>query len=329
MKNILVEQLRIKEFRGIRECKETIKLNKINILIGRNNSGKSTILEALSLIPTPTTPIPVLDKYRRRIVAEIHGGPRSLVYGYDGKATIEYYLGRNVLAYHIDTHGNFKTSINEEAPAGKLEDVIAEIMNVEEEEFDSTALFIPNDTRFLRELEKRIVEEKYWNRVVKCGANVSIISDVVSKVVDDVYTEAFVSYGDLRLRKQLDGQRVIYVKIEDLGDGIERMLTSALWLETYRPKLVLWDDFEASAHPSLIRVMLEWLTSREWQVVLATHSIDVLAEIIELKPKNTNIILLRKTRNDELHHKTLSISEVENLMLSSQDPRKIVDLLEL
>jgi predicted ATP-dependent endonuclease of OLD family len=44
-------KLIFKNFRGIREG--SIDLKNLNILIGGNNSGKTTVLEGLFLIPNP------------------------------------------------------------------------------------------------------------------------------------------------------------------------------------------------------------------------------------------------------------------------------------
>jgi predicted ATP-dependent endonuclease of OLD family len=37
----------IKEFRGIECCKTPLSLSNFTVLVGRNNSGKSSILESL------------------------------------------------------------------------------------------------------------------------------------------------------------------------------------------------------------------------------------------------------------------------------------------
>lgn len=47
----MIKKLLIKNFKSVKEL--TIELNpKINIFVGENDSGKSTILEALSIITT-------------------------------------------------------------------------------------------------------------------------------------------------------------------------------------------------------------------------------------------------------------------------------------
>ncbi len=49
-------EIYIKNFRGVREGE--IKLSKLNILVGSNNSGKTSVLEALFLLPNPLRRVP-------------------------------------------------------------------------------------------------------------------------------------------------------------------------------------------------------------------------------------------------------------------------------
>ena len=68
---MLINSVYIKEFRGIREMRESITLGRLNVLIGRNNSGKSAFLEALSLFPIPFNAYhaPFLDSSRIQLIA--------------------------------------------------------------------------------------------------------------------------------------------------------------------------------------------------------------------------------------------------------------------
>ncbi|MHA1661032.1 MAG: AAA family ATPase [Promethearchaeota archaeon] len=50
---MFVDWLDVKEFRGINECIEKLEFSNFTALIGKNNTGKSSILEALSLLPDP------------------------------------------------------------------------------------------------------------------------------------------------------------------------------------------------------------------------------------------------------------------------------------
>jgi len=67
----------------------------------------------------------------------------------------------------------------------------------------------------------------------------------------------------------------------------------------------LWNDIEIAMHPSLMDTLLKWLTDSNRQVVIATHSFDVLRSLTLIKPRDAKVILLRKDDNDVIHHKSL------------------------
>lgn len=55
---VIVKSIYIENFRDIKKLDGEIEFTKINILIGPNNSGKTSILEALSLLPYSTSSLP-------------------------------------------------------------------------------------------------------------------------------------------------------------------------------------------------------------------------------------------------------------------------------
>ena len=84
MNGILVKELDLKEFRGIRKLAKPIKLTKFNVIIGRNNTGKTAILEAIYLLSMPYTSYndPIYNKNRIDLIAELHGGTRIRIQRY-------------------------------------------------------------------------------------------------------------------------------------------------------------------------------------------------------------------------------------------------------
>ena len=85
----LITSVDLREFRGIRACKEPIKLSSFTVLIGRNNSGKTSVLEAIALFPpcdfnSEIRFVP-LDWTWNDFVKNVHSGTSSLVYGYTGE----------------------------------------------------------------------------------------------------------------------------------------------------------------------------------------------------------------------------------------------------
>jgi|GEM_PF-354381 energy-coupling factor transporter ATP-binding protein EcfA2 len=96
----MINKLRLENFRGVKEGE--IKLSPLTILVGANNSGKTTILEALFLLPNPLRDVPYENWSAVRTVHYLHEtldceGYAFLLYKYIAdKAVIEwndeYYL---------------------------------------------------------------------------------------------------------------------------------------------------------------------------------------------------------------------------------------------
>jgi len=329
---MFVNRIDIHEFRGIKSCKGALNLSKFVVLIGRNNAGKSSILEALSLLPYPKTNIagyylPALNKNKLDFIKELHADYSSLIYKYSGEAHIEYSANEKNVIIKI-RQGDANITIDEtEITLKSRIDKIQEAWNMDKE-IRNAVLFIPNDTEFLRKLKIGLEQEFYKNEIIKNGAHVRVINDLINRCIDDKYTEILFA-PDLQARKEVVEGSPYYVKIQDLGDGIEKVTLIALWLEVTNPKLILWDDLEASIHPTLIKTILEWLSKKNWQVALSTHSIDVLSSLLEVKPKDLKVIQLQKKPDDILLHQDLNIDELQDIFDANQDPRKIIDLLKL
>lgn len=100
-------------------------------------------------------------------------------------------------------------------------------------------------------------------------------------------------------------------------------------VEVIEPKLLLIDDFGGGFHPTLIKMVLEWLNSLKTQIIITTHSIDVLNVIRQTKPKETNIIFLNKDKNDYLNIKVFSLRKLEDYIDANLDPRYFVDKFNL
>jgi len=320
---IHITSVNLKEFRGIRECKEPLKLKKFNVLVGRNNSGKSALLQALSVLPHPEIGQPMDMRLggiqRTELLSYLTGGDSSIVYKYTGKAELIFYI--NSLQYEItlSERRQYTAKVGEsrvdwcQAIAG---------LNISQEESKNWSVFIPNDSEFLEKVCK-ILSDK-WPAVVKTKSHIKITREIINPTVDETFTEVIREDSALKVRKEVRGEP-FYVNVRDLGDGVEKALCISLFLNLCNPQLVLWDDFEAFAHPSLLRTLLDWLSNKKWQVVLATHSIDTLYELAEIKPEEAQLIQLKKTVDDILIHKILTIEELSDQLSTGIDPRLLVD----
>lgn len=327
MDDIRISSIDISEFRGIKRCVHPINFSKFNVLIGRNNSCKTAILEALHLFPDPNIRALFDGKNRpkSRSLEELHSGSNCLVFGYAGQANIKY----TVLEKELEVILKTKDITDPDIILGgdSWDDSLtglANEFNLDDQNLENLSLFLPNDdrafrayTEYLRDNEPLVIKNQANSRVVK----------FVNKCIDDVYSEVFWKEGGLHSRKLLENGNPMYVKIPDLGEGVKRAILSMLLLETVSPGIVLWDDFGSTDHPSLVRAELDWLSQKNWQVFLITHSIDVLYELLRARIPDTVVLQVSKSPDDRLIWNPLSIDDLQGLVNAHADPRLLAETL--
>ena len=318
---MFINWLDIKEFRGIKECSEKLEFSNFTVLIGKNNSGKSTILEALSLLPDPDLPDYITHHNKIKNLANLHPGgseslhylyvePSILSYGIEGSiARIELRKGRNLSFWK-----NNKTSLRNV------------FLNLYKEDGDLTSyvIFIPFETEIIRDLEK--IMENLEKQIMKQGIHISL-AHFLNKCVNDQYSE-FVFLRPISLRRVYPENQV-YIRLSDQGSGAEKIVKIMALVEVLSPKLLIIDDFEAGLHPTMIKLFFEWLKTKKVQTVISTHSIDVLYHLVDIEPNDSSVLQLSKSNEDILSYTKLSLDEVEDIFNANNDPRLLGNLWNL
>lgn len=317
---MFVNSLNIKEFRGIKECKTPIRFTNFTVLIGRNNSGKSSILEALSLLPTHFINDYITRESKGNSLIHLHDLPKRLLYLYAGNSELKYNVQDNIVEIKIGLNkfnSSFRGNVK---PAHSL---IARYLDCKPPELNKLVIFFP-DTTILGKLENRMRQVK--EMIVKKGFHIEL-AKFLNKCVNDKYSE-IVFLDPISLRKIYRDNKV-YIWLGDLGSGAKKVVKMMALLEVVEPRLVIIDDFEAGLHPSLLKLFFLWLKSKKWQTIISTHSIDVLYHLVDIKPKDTTILQLNKSSEDILSNKSLKLGELEDILNSNVDPRLLADNLDL
>jgi AAA15 family ATPase/GTPase len=333
--NTFIRSLTVSDFRGIRKTKKKINFTDFSILIGRNNSGKTSILEALSLFPlpksvNPSDQIPVIEEFRLNFLSKLHSNYNSLLYGYTGEAKINYSL-KNMEAelFLKDIKDAFQLSWNNsklDLNTTHNEELLYDFFQKFGSEYNNSGgmvLYIPNNQDHYKIIRENLTKEKWKNIILKEGKHVKIIRNLINEWVDDNFTELLFA-PDLQVRKEFEDKTSLYIKLNDLGLGVQKVVIIALYLDLFEPKLILIDDIEASIHPSLLRAFMKWLANRKCQIIITTHSIDVLSYLIELDINNSSIIEVYKEDRDVLKSHTHSIEEFKAIFDANIDIRKII-----
>ncbi len=319
---MFVRSLNIKEFRGIKACDKALKFSNFTVLIGKNNAGKSSILEALSLLPEPGITDYFTRKNKINNLKDLHQGSlKDLLYLYAGTSNLQFGIESSTATIEIsetDTRtfwNNKETSIGAE---------ISKMYEFPQKKIPDMVLFVPFTTSILIDLENRMKALK--ELIMKKGYHIKL-ANFLNECVNDVYSE-LVFLEPISLRKVYPDNKV-YLKLKDLGSGAEKLIKIMALFEVLSPKLIIIDDFEAGFHPTMIKLFLKWLKKKKWQTIISTHSIDVLYHLVEINPIDTSILQINKSNEDILSHEVLTLDELEDLIDANTDPRLLLDALRL
>jgi len=338
----MVKQLKMKNFRGVKNGE--IELGDLTILIGSNNSAKTTILEALFLLPNPLRYVPYYDQRgdftAALLIHEMHKTLDSQGYGFllnkyiADEAEIEgdnNYLKfvKNDYSIFMSTksNSNFKTSSitiqkGEIDYFGKLEQSNegSELTTPE----NRNKLITPDSLLISSEFTKFAYSyiHRNWGNIMNLGIMKEVAKDI-SRLVNEKYInitiEPFMG-GRLSIFGFLeDGSRI---RLGDLGYGVQIYLISRVLYELKKPKILLWDDFEAHLNPRMLIRIGEWfseLIENGVQIVVSTHSLEAVKILSEF---NRNAVIYLTSLDDGiLEKRKLSIEEIDNLLSAGIDVR--------
>lgn len=332
-------KLILKNFRGIKEG--SIELSKpLTILIGPNNSGKTTILEAVLLahgfrdIMYHLKTQDVLSMLHETLNAR---GIGHLVYGYGAetkRALVGYQLNDKTHAIVIDV-GMKKLDFYFFSDVENLNELLnpqydlspgKNIAHVDR--FSSGGRFTPEkllaDVILIRhELLKYVYKHVYhfWTDIT--GSKISShTAEWISKVTGEEYLDVTAEpFGDTHTLYLYRSDRT-RIRLGDLGDGIQMLIASRLLVEHLNPDILLWDDIESHMNPRTLALLAEWindLAKQDKLIVITTHSIDAL-ELLANLVENTSILKLW-LENGKLLTEKYSAEDLEELKKLGIDVR--------
>lgn len=258
----VIKRLRLEKFKGI--DRGEIALSPLTIILGSNNSGKTTILEALFLAPNPFRDVPYLAEGGNqaiRIIGALHKtleskGYSFLLHNYTSKvAKIECEMdeGRYVLELirsfdfiYISTNKEIGDRLNingqEKRVIGRLDAQTGVMGSIKTEKplIDNTLLLSSSLTRYAYEYLRM-----NWASIVNlgvCRGAAEEASAFSSEKYVDLTMEPFIG-GALSINAyRQDGVRR---RLGDLGDGVQNYIISRILYEVTQPETLLWDDVEA------------------------------------------------------------------------------------
>ena len=348
-------RLTIENFRGIK--KSSLEFGKVNILIGGNNSGKTTILESLFLLPNPFRPAPYIARRigrlnALRVLSLIHstlgseaniflfhyykGGKATITFQKDTKTkvSLQFLAKNNTIDILLkDKRKYYLGYVHKESSEQMVEDYLRVSTPSGEH-----LLFPPSirtveycsstgEAVFFHPLLLDFICQYFSAQWVTLRA-----SGMTSMVAQRISEAVGADFNDILLEPFIGGSQTIYfrdkmgrgIRFGDVGSGTQVFVALALLYEHIKPKMLLIDDIESHMNPSLLTYLASWLadTVKDTDLFVTTHSLEaakILAGVLE--DYNPRIKLL-ELREGILKDKDLTLEELEQLEKAGIDVRQ-------
>ncbi len=347
----MIKKLKLINFRGIKEGE--LELGDLTILVGSNNSAKTTILEALFLAPNPLRFVPYMPQrvdltaYHAEVspltaaslIHEMHKtlnseGYAFLLYKYIAEEAVIQcddkelkFIKYGNIIHLVANKRIFAHYHTYDTPKGKIESfgwLGLSSAGLGGDERNREILLMPESLLISSELVKFAQWYIYsnWAYIANCGIPVEVAEDI-SHLVSEDYTnitiEPFLA-GKLAIFGLLkDGSRI---RLGDLGAGTQVYIISRILYELKKPQILLWDDVEAHMNPRMLIRIAEWfsdLVEIGVQVVVTTHSLEAVRILAEFNRNAT--IYVTSLENGILKARKLTIDDVESLLSAGVDIR--------
>ena len=320
-----IEKLEIKNFRGIRKC-VVEGLSQVNLFIGPNNSGKSTILESIWLISRLLTDQPHLglrSLLERRAKRDVWNA-KELWFEYDTVQDVEIRFNfKGIEEVGMKLQGNFEfnnftvLSFKGDEIREYIASMSADLSNFA----NKSVLLIPFDVSEMlkravffdrlslespRSLEESCFKEGDAKQNAVCSQLSKIYNEDINTIDNILYTTNFYKLSiSIKERK---------VFLDNVGDGMRQSAYLLSLMASMKPTVFLIEEIEMHQHPLALRNLVDQIIKlakeKHHQVFLTTHSPDVFglftkydkegASVFKLYRGEDGIVYVKKIESESL-----------------------------
>ncbi len=323
---MILNSLKVQNYKLLKDF-EVERLGRVNLIVGKNNSGKSTVLESLRIFASkgnPSVISNILEAHDGQIMRQARGGLEEdpiLIYErlftgrkfsddvnpiYIGSISKDNYVEMNRVFYEeteeesVNEKGNIVITKNrrvyEKAECDNPDD-LDQVIRVFSNQNPDRPILINSDSSHLKSVKQNPISyipaqflsmdllASLWDKAVLTPYvdNVRKFLTILSKDFEDI---AFIQVNNPR-RKSPNIERTGIVKLanldrpvplNDMGDGVLRILQFVLGIFPATNGFLLIDEFENGLHFSvqtqIWKLIFELASELNIQVFATTHSRD-------------------------------------------------------
>ena len=297
----MLRKLVIKNFRCYE--KSTITFNGSSILVGKNNAGKSTMIEALKIISSVTRKyrtarfidppewVPNVDSYgvspnvenmniSNRGIFYLYGNPPAVIEAlFSNGTSIKAYVGEelSIFALLFDENGE---PIESNRMAKMVEIPIIEVLPQISAVLDTEKVLkktTVDGNRYTRLASRNFRNQLYYyNEVFPTFKELveSTWEELQVKPTEKVYTD------DGPILHFFVRVRAFEAELGWMGHGLQ-MWIQTMWFISQCPSnaIVVLDEPDVYMHADLQRRLVRLITPMFSQLIIATHSLEIIEEV--------------------------------------------------
>jgi AAA15 family ATPase/GTPase len=267
----MLKELSIRNFR-IFDTLDIEGLKRVNLIVGKNNTGKTTLLEALRLLAAKgnSTVVNHVLKNRGQFVP-------SWSESYDALYSVNSNVGEKALQINeleiVKQHNEDKPTNPEFRVTYRAD--FAAIFPFALNPSDTPDF--PNDELiYIPFYSDNNILQKLWDKIALTPLEDEVVK-MLKETIEPRLERIDVSGGVAKVKLENEEKPL---PILALGDGVQRMLFIALALVNAKGKMLLIDELESGLHHSiqelLWKMIFQYAKSLEIQVFVTTHSKDTL-----------------------------------------------------
>jgi len=258
----MIDHLHIKNFMCFKEL-EIPTLKRVNLIAGKNNSGKTTLLDAVRILRSDGS---------NSVINDILFA-RNATFGFNKQNKHLILINRNSKSNEFSIN-NFNLNISEHKSDDRTTDLLRSF-----DEIDRLKL----EKEYLHDELVYVTFHSKYEDMTHLWENI-----VLTPKEDDVYEIIKDSIQPDLIRMDV-GREIVRVRLKDtekpvplgtLGDGVYRILLIALSLANAQNSILLIDELELGLHYSALEKLWNMIFkyAQKWdiQVFATTHSQDVL-----------------------------------------------------
>lgn len=298
--------VKIDNFRGIRTCSVS-ELGLVNVFLGKNNCGKSSLLEALFLMTGPSNPtLPILVNNLRQLVSFSEEDILTDFYGLNSENVIkicsEGQDRRDIRVSMIQSHSkqialDQLSQVNAEQ-SGKRYGLKIEYSIGDSERFYHTELIVdPNEGNKAEAKTEKAYKERMHAEYIPSGnvmlhANEKLAQVLIEKRESDIVEALKLIEPRIKDIQLIDKKIMVDIglpsrlPINVLGDGVRKVLSILLSIHSAKGGSLMIDEIDNGLHysimPGLWRVIMHACKKQNTQLFVSTHSSDFVEALVEI-----------------------------------------------